>query len=70
MKRTITIKIKILLLSIFAVLFYLNSFSNKYLVTNTNDAGAGSLRQAILNANADGEQIQLISVLQHRQQLL
>jgi hypothetical protein len=30
-----------------------SAYSN-LVVTNTNDSGAGSLRQAILNANSDG----------------
>jgi hypothetical protein len=43
---------------LFALLIYVNSvtpaFANTYTVTNTNDAGAGSLRQAITNALAAG----------------
>jgi parallel beta-helix repeat protein len=43
---------------LFALLFVVNSvtpaFANTYTVTNTNDAGAGSLRQAITDALAAG----------------
>lgn len=39
---------------VFSILFIFlinNSYSNTFVVTNTNDAGAGSLRQAITNVN-------------------
>lgn len=42
---------KVFILFFFIAACTLSSFSNTYTVTNTNDAGAGSLRQAIQNAN-------------------
>lgn len=42
-------KISLMLLGILLVV---NSFAQIFTVTNTNDAGSGSLRQAIINANA------------------
>ena len=35
-----------------------HSGANEFLVTNTDDAGLGSLRQAILNANAPQRAVQ------------
>jgi hypothetical protein len=45
---------KRLLLSLFGLMMAVTSLANNFPVTNTNDAGAGSLRQAILDANAAG----------------
>lgn len=42
---------KIFFVAILFLLFSTTGFSNTYTVTNTNDAGAGSLRQAISDAN-------------------
>src|ERR1700754_2495772 len=39
---------------LFLALLSLKAGATNYPVTNTNDAGPGSLRQAILNANAGG----------------
>lgn len=41
-------------LSLFFILFSASSFAANFTVTNTNDAGAGSLRQAITDALAAG----------------
>ncbi|PIV58370.1 MAG: hypothetical protein COS14_09945, partial [Bacteroidetes bacterium CG02_land_8_20_14_3_00_31_25] len=39
-------------ISILFIFLINNIYSNTFVVTNTNDAGAGSLRQAITNTNA------------------
>lgn len=41
-------------LSIILLYITVNMHAGVHVVTNTNDAGAGSLRQAIIDANADG----------------
>ena len=46
-----TISIALLLLAISAI----NTAAATFTVTNTNDSGAGSLRQAILDANASSD---------------
>ncbi|HMG14942.1 MAG TPA: hypothetical protein VK590_05825, partial [Saprospiraceae bacterium] len=46
-------KSKILLLSIFTLLFSFYSKGNTYTVLNINDSGAGSLRQAMNDANSN-----------------
>jgi hypothetical protein len=45
---------KCVLLLLFGVMMAVTSMANNFPVTNTNDAGPGSLRQAILDANAAG----------------
>ncbi|HEY1167145.1 MAG TPA: right-handed parallel beta-helix repeat-containing protein, partial [Chitinophaga sp.] len=45
---------KPLLLLLFGLMMAVTSVANNFPVTNTNDAGPGSLRQAILDANAAG----------------
>jgi gliding motility-associated-like protein len=45
---------KHLLLLLLGIIMASTSFANNFPVTNTNDAGPGSLRQAILDANAAG----------------
>ena len=43
------------LLTIFCVGIFENTYAATFTVTNTNDSGAGSLRQAILDANTNNE---------------
>jgi hypothetical protein len=42
-----------LLVALFTAAFSLQASAATFLVTNANDSGAGSLRQAILNANGN-----------------
>lgn len=48
---TLVMKQNTLFLAIFALFLSIGSFGATFTVSNTNDAGAGSLRQAILDAN-------------------
>ena len=57
MKKTLSLSIQAVmllgLLSIYTT--YEPAFAETFVVTNTNDSGPGSLRQAILDANSNGE---------------
>ncbi|HNB51831.1 MAG TPA: hypothetical protein PK530_07805, partial [Anaerolineales bacterium] len=58
MKKNLTARLNLLLVSLLLVVYALSFWARpasaaNFTVINTNDSGAGSLRQAILNANSN-----------------